>query len=78
MKQASKARKGSMEEDDNIPTSTEGGTNLSGIKGLGEQLQSLTIGMVGRETGNNLSDDDLPSESDEESDDSEMDEDAHF
>jgi|TARA_B110000285_G_scaffold161176_1_gene180000 hypothetical protein len=34
--------------------------------------------MVGRETGNNLSDDDLPSDSDEESDDSEMDEDAHF
>ena len=78
MKKASKVRKGSMEEDDNIPTSSEGANNLSGIKGLGEQLQSLTIGMVGRETGNNLSDDDLPSDSDEESDDSEMDEDAHF
>jgi hypothetical protein len=38
MKKASKVRKGSMEEDDNIPTSTEGGNNLSGIKGLGEQL----------------------------------------
>lgn len=79
MKKAARQRKGSMEEDDNIPTSTEGGNNLSGIKGLGEQLQSLTIGMVGRETGNNLSDDDLPSDSDEEEEsDSDMDEEAHF
>jgi len=36
MKKAARQRKGSMEEDDNIPTSTEGGNNLSGIKGLGE------------------------------------------
>jgi hypothetical protein len=39
MKKAARLRKGSMEEEeDNIPTSTEGGPNLSNIKGLGEQL----------------------------------------
>lgn len=35
MKNASKQRKGSMDDEDNVPTSTEG-ANLGGIKGLGE------------------------------------------
>merc|ERR1711957_623958 len=53
--------------------------DMSSIKGIGEQLQSLTIGMVGREIGNNLSDDDLPScSSEEEEEDNEFDEEAHF